>query len=252
MGIDRSARRRPCLLLVEDRRDIFDLYRDLLRSANYDVIGATDGEAAIEQALLHSPDMIVMDLGLPKLDGCEATRRLKSDPRTQHIPILMISGYVQPEVMARARASGCDAFFVKPLGLDRLVAEVRARLPAATQPPLILIVEDDDDVRTALAEVLRVEGFQTAEACHGAEGLERLREGPLPRLILLDLMMPVMDGWAFRDAQRANPAWAAIPTVILSAVPEVRQNAARLRADGYLIKPVDLPLLINTVERHAD
>lgn len=204
------------MLLVEDRADIFELYADMLRTSGYEVLGATDGEVAIDRAQRFMPDVIVMDLGLPKLDGCEATRRLKSDSRTQHIPILMVSGYVQPEVMTRARQSGCDAFFVKPLALDHLAAEVRARLPAAlAERPLVLIVEDDDDVRAALAQVLLVEGFMTAEARHGLEALERLRMGPLPRLILLDLMMPVMDGWAFRDAQRANPDWAGIPTVIL-------------------------------------
>src|SRR5262245_41378448 len=134
MSICLTPCRRPRLLLVEDRADIFELYRNLLSSLGYDVAGATDGEAAIEQAQRLLPDLIVMDHGLPKLDGCEATRRLKADARTRHIPIVMVSGYVQEEVMARARAAGCDAFFVKPLPLDRLIDEVRARLPAAEEP----------------------------------------------------------------------------------------------------------------------
>jgi CheY-like chemotaxis protein len=114
----------------------------------------------------------------------------------------------------------------------------------------VLIIEDDDDVRTSLAEVLRSQGFDTAEARHGREALERLRDGMVPGLILLDLMMPVMDGWQFREAQRAYPEWASIPTVILSAVPEVQQNVTQLRADGYLIKPVDLAQLIEAIESH--
>jgi CheY-like chemotaxis protein len=251
MSTAAPAHRRPRVLLVEDGSDVFELYRDLFASLDYDVIGASDGEAAIEQATNRLPDVIVMDLGQPKLDGCAATARLKADERTRHIPVLMLSGYVQPEVMARARKCGCDAYFIKPLALDRLVAEVRARIPSAAAPPRVMVVEDDDDVRRSLVEVLDAEGFGVIEAENGAAALERLRQGPLPRLILLDLMMPVMDGWTFRDLQRENPEWAAIPTVILSAVPEARQSAARLAAAGYLIKPVDLPLLINTVERHA-
>jgi CheY-like chemotaxis protein len=252
MSICLPPGRRPRLLLVEDRADIFELYRNLLSSLGYEVAGATDGEVAIEQAQRLLPDLIVMDHGLPKLDGCEATRRLKADTRTRHIPIVMVSGYVQAEVMARA--AGCDAFFVKPLPLDRLVEEVRARLPALEEPaspPLVMIVEDDEAVRASLSEVLASEGLRTIEAEHGGQALDWLRRGVMPRLILLDLMMPVMDGWAFRDAQRGNPAWLAIPTVILSAVPTGRQNAARLQADGYLSKPVSLPLLMDTVERHG-
>ena len=246
------ARRRPRVLLVEDGSDIFDLYRDLLESSGLEVLGAADGELAVERARRDLPDVILMDLLLPKLDGFGAIRMLKADSQTAHIPILVLSGYVQPEMMERARAAGCQAFLTKPLSLDRLLGEVYACVAtSAVAPPLVLVVEDDDDVRHSLAEVLAAEGFGVTEARHGAEALERLRTGPPPQLILLDLMMPVMNGWEFRDAQRAVPAWAAIPTVILSAVPEARQDAKRLGADGYLIKPVDLPLLLSTVERHA-
>jgi CheY-like chemotaxis protein len=240
------------VLLVEDGSEIFDLYRDLLESSGLEVLGAADGEVAVERARRDLPDVILMDLLLPKLDGFEAIRRLKADPATGRIPILVLSGYVQPEVMQRARAAGCDGFLTKPLALDRLLCEVRACVTApVVAPPLVLIVEDDDDVRHSLSEVLMAEGFGVAEARHGAEALERLRIGPPPQLILLDLMMPVMNGWEFRDAQRAVPEWAAIPTLILSAVPEARQDARRLGAEGYLIKPVDLPLLLSAVERHA-
>lgn len=83
--------------------------------------------------------------------------------------------------------------------------------------PIILIVEDDRDIRDVLAEILAEEGYQVLAAEDGAEGLRRLAEGPTPDLILLDLMMPRMDGYQFREEQRKNPEWSPIPLVLLTA-----------------------------------
>ena len=88
-------------------------------------------------------------------------------------------------------------------------------------------------------------------ATDGNDALRTLRAATeLPRLILLDLMMPVMDGWAFRAAQLADERLATIPVVILSAATDVRRHAAQLHADDYLVKPLDVPLLLDAVERH--
>lgn len=115
----------------------------------------------------------------------------------------------------------------------------------------LLLVEDDDDVRESVTAVLTEEGFEVTTAFHGEDALRYLRSAPSrPRLILLDLMMPVMDGWAFRTAQLEDPALADIPVVILSATTDVRQHARQLQVEDYLVKPLDVPLLLNTIERH--
>jgi CheY-like chemotaxis protein len=115
----------------------------------------------------------------------------------------------------------------------------------------VLLVEDDEDIRASVGEILRDEGFEVIAATDGNDALRLLRAAKeLPRLILLDLMMPVMDGWAFRSAQLADARLAPIPVVILSAATDVRRHAAQLRADDYLVKPLDVPLLLNAVERH--
>jgi signal transduction histidine kinase len=110
-----------------------------------------------------------------------------------------------------------------------------------------LVVEDDAEIRDVLAEVLRSEGFETASCRHGREALEYLRKERHPGVIVLDLMMPVMDGWEFRVEQLKDPALATIPVVALSA--DGTPKAAAVGADAYLKKPVTADTLVSTVER---
>jgi CheY-like chemotaxis protein len=116
---------------------------------------------------------------------------------------------------------------------------------------LIMVVDDDDDIRETLAAVMEEEGFVVLKAANGAEALLQLRSGARPCLIVLDLMMPVMDGWKFRAEQRADPELASIPVVVLSAATDVRRHAASMKVRDYLVKPVELPALLNTIERHC-
>jgi CheY-like chemotaxis protein len=115
----------------------------------------------------------------------------------------------------------------------------------------ILLVEDDEATRTAMALALELQGFTVDAAANGQEALDLLRAAAQPCLILLDLMMPVMDGWQFRDEQRQDPALAAIPVVVVSADGSVPQKAATLGATDYLQKPVDVDQLVNTVQRYC-
>jgi two-component system, cell cycle sensor histidine kinase and response regulator CckA len=111
----------------------------------------------------------------------------------------------------------------------------------------LLVVEDDTDIREALDGLLSTEGFRVTGCCNGREALDWLHSSSKPDLILLDLMMPVMDGWQFRVAQKHDPALATIPVVALSA--DVTAKAAAIDADAYLKKPVDYETLIDTIDR---
>jgi CheY-like chemotaxis protein len=113
----------------------------------------------------------------------------------------------------------------------------------------ILIVEDDLDVAQSVAEVLAISGYCTAIAANGREALDHLRTNDRPDLILLDMMMPVMDGWQFRQEQRTLPALAAIPVVIVTADGDARAKAALIEAAGYVVKPVTIDSLLDEVER---
>jgi len=115
----------------------------------------------------------------------------------------------------------------------------------------LLIVEDDEATRGALSLILEAEGYQVSSAANGQEAMEQLAENELPCLILLDLMMPVMDGWEFRNRQRKDPELRAIPVIILSADGNVRQKAASLGATDYLQKPIDFDSLLAKIERYC-
>jgi CheY-like chemotaxis protein len=117
---------------------------------------------------------------------------------------------------------------------------------------VVLVVEDDPDIRATLCEALEDNGYSAAGAANGAEALEYLRSGAeSPCLILLDLMMPVMDGQTFRTEQRADPQLANIPVVVISAYRDVERQANDLAAE-FLQKPVRLETLLETARKHCD
>ena len=123
-------------------------------------------------------------------------------------------------------------------------------LETPVQDHSILIVEDDIDVRETLSEILTEEGYHIIAFSGGRAALEHLRRSDSqPALILLDLMMPNMDGWEFRAEQRRNAALTPVPTVILSADGNLEQNMGSLQADGYLRKPIHINTLLQLVER---
>jgi CheY-like chemotaxis protein len=116
-------------------------------------------------------------------------------------------------------------------------------------PFTILLVEDDFDVREALVETLREEGYRVDCAGDGAQALEYLRDGGRPGLILLDLMMPRMSGSEFRMVQKGNPVWRHLPVVLLSADGRMDEKARALEVDGAVKKPIDLEELLSVIER---
>jgi CheY-like chemotaxis protein len=116
-------------------------------------------------------------------------------------------------------------------------------------PHRILVVDDDPDIRETIVEILEDSGHRAIAAANGNEALARLREeGDPPCLILLDLMMPIMDGRAFRQAQLADPTLAPIPVIVLSAFRDTAETARQLAAAGHLTKPVTLDALMNLVD----
>lgn len=121
--------------------------------------------------------------------------------------------------------------------------------PAVAHCP-ILIVEDDADLREMMAQLLTLEGFHTAAVANGLEALEYLQDHhEKPDLILLDLMMPVMDGWEFRRQQQANPDVAHVPVIVLSALDPA--SAADVSANAFLKKPLDFDRLLQLVRTYC-
>jgi len=126
-----APRSSPLVLLAEDFEDARELYREYLEYSGFSVETATNGREAIDKAIALQPDLILMDASMPILDGWQATRALKADPRTWAIPIVALTAHAFEDAKQEAREAGCDGFITKPCLPDDLVTEVRATLEAA-------------------------------------------------------------------------------------------------------------------------
>jgi two-component system cell cycle response regulator DivK len=120
------------ILVIEDQEDNRKILRDLLTSADFEVIEAVDGEAGLAAAAAHRPDLILMDIQLPGIDGYEATRRLKTDAALCAIPIIAVTSYALSGDAEKVRAVGCDAYISKPYSPRELLAKVRQHLSSGT------------------------------------------------------------------------------------------------------------------------
>ena len=116
------------ILVIEDTENNRLILNDLLTNAGFEVMEATDGEKGIAMATERHPDLILMDIQLPKVDGYEATRRIKSNPDLQHIPIIAVTSYALSGDESKARAAGCDAYVAKPFSPRDILAKVRELL----------------------------------------------------------------------------------------------------------------------------
>lgn len=123
-----SEQQPPLILVVDDYQDAREMYAEYLQFSGFRVAEARNGNEAVEQAFALKPDLILMDLSLPGMDGWEATRRLKADESTKHIPIVALTGHALAGASDGAKKAGCDSFVTKPCLPDDLVVEVRRML----------------------------------------------------------------------------------------------------------------------------
>lgn len=122
---------------------------------------------------------------------------------------------------------------------------------ATSAPRCILVVDDDPDIAFVIGNVLERDGYAVVIASDGSEALARLREGPTPCLVLLDLMMPGMSGWEFREIQLRDPTLSSIPVIVMSGANQLEQKTASLRLAGIVRKPIERDDLLALARRHC-
>ncbi len=203
--------RGPRILCVDDDPDSLKFLRLTLEDAGYDVLVAADHDAAITGAKAGRPDLICLDLHMPGKDGYEVLKTLRADPDLSFVPVIVVSGSSED-----ARTLGCGAhrYLSKPVDAHELTTTVRDVLVGEIGSALV--IEDCVDSSRLLSQALTERGLNVRPAFNGRQGLHRLAEST-PSVIVLDLMMPVMDGFTFVDHLRGDPAWSRIPVIILSA-----------------------------------
>ena len=129
-----EKRAQALVLIVDDVPDNRAIYADFLRFSGYEVVEATDGYEAVELAKKRQPDVVLMDLSLPGMDGWEATRQIKNSSTTHHIKIIAVTGHALEGTAKGAREAGCDAFLSKPCLPETLEAEIRRMLESTKTP----------------------------------------------------------------------------------------------------------------------
>src|SRR5258706_3112048 len=245
------------VLIIEDNPANMKLASLLLLSAGHAVLRAVDAEAGLTLASAEPADVILMDVQLPGIDGLGATALLKKDPATAAIPVIALTAMAMKEDREKSRVAGCDAYIAKPLRYQELYAAIDTLLATggavsaqrnksrsldamSSSTATILIVDDEIQGRKLLEAQLRPEGYVTLGAASGEEALASIAQHA-PDLILLDIMMPDMDGYQVASILKANPATSTIPIIMVTVQSDRSARLAGLNAgaEEFLTKPVE-------------
>ena len=210
------------VLAIDDDPNVISLISQELEEEGYQVVGATRALEGIEKAHALAPCAITLDIMMPGMDGWEAISRLKADPATRDIPVIVVSIIDNKELGYRL---GADEYLVKPVEKDALLRTLR-RFDRGTGEALV--VDDDPAVVELVTQLLEDDGWKVRGASDGQEGLGKLRHRP-PDVVLLDLMMPVMDGFETLKEIRASRSAKIrdLPVIVVTA----KDLSARERQD---------------------
>ncbi len=240
------------VLLVDDSQMIHRHTVPILKDAGYAVLSAFDGAEGLRVALKQSPDLIITDVEMPKMDGYELCRALKDNASTAHVPVLISSTLGESSDLERGFDAGADDYLVKPVIAVELLTRT-GQLLAESMPASrehILVVDDSPAQRHYVADCLARQGFRISTAENGKIALD-IAISEKPALIVSDYEMPEMTGFELVHALRATPATRNTPVIMLTAR-DSKRDMAQMRAAGasaYLVKPFAQDKCIATVER---
>jgi PAS domain S-box-containing protein len=203
------------VLVIDDDEAVHETVGAMLAREGYRVLHARSGPEGLAIAREQKPDAITLDVMMPQMDGWSVLTAIKADAGLKDIPVIIIT---MLNDRAIALSLGASGFLTKPIAWDRLNTMLREFGPSATATGPVLIVDDDAEVRQMTKQMLQRSGLETAEAENGAEGLAWLDKNPAPSVILLDLMMPVMDGFEFLEKLRTHEKWKTLPVVVVTAM----------------------------------
>ena len=212
-AILKGAEHAPLVMVVDDDPNARGLLGATVRREGYRVIEATDGESALGLAREWHPDIVTLDVLMPRMDGWAVLTALKSDPELVQIPVVIVTVLADRGI---AVSLGAAEFLTKPVDRARLAATLRQHVYGSG---VVLVVDDEAESRGLARRHLVRLGWEVAEATDGGSALSWLSQNPRPAMILLDLLMPGMNGFGFLEEIAKHEEWRDIPIVILTAMP---------------------------------
>ena len=226
---------RDVVLVVDDDETQRDLTSRFLAREGYAARTAADGPTGLALARRLKPRAILLDVTMPGMDGWSVLSALKADPELAGIPVVMVTFASE---RALASSLGAADYVVKPVDWNRLRHVMEAFRDADGD---VLVVDDEAESRQRSRHALERNGWSVVEAANGRDGLDQVARA-MPRVILLDLNMPVMDGFEFLQALRARPGCAAIPVVVLTALDLTAEDRRRLRGANQVLNKGTTPM----------
>jgi signal transduction histidine kinase/CheY-like chemotaxis protein/ligand-binding sensor domain-containing protein len=214
------------VLVIDDDANVRDLMERTLAKDGYRVVTAADGPRGLTLARELKPAVITLDVMMPGMDGWAVLTALKADPDTADIPVVMMT-IVDDRNMGFAL--GAADYFTKPIDWQRLAGALKKHRRSSSSQT-VLLVEDDSSTRDMLRRSMEKDGWSVVEAENGRIGLQRLTEG-IPALILLDLMMPEMDGFGFMQKLRTLPGCRSVPVIVITAKDLTEEDRRRLNGE---------------------
>ena len=214
------------VLVIDDDNNALDMMKRFLEKQDYAVLQAKSGEQGLQMAAKYVPDVITLDVMMPEMDGWEVLAALQGNEETKNIPVIMITMADEPDL---GYSLGATDYMTKPINWDQL-SSILSKHQIESDSQTILIVEDDETTRTMLRKSLETNEYKVREAVNGREGLEKVGRSK-PGLILLDLMMPEMDGFEFAEKLRQHKDWLDIPVVVITAKDLTKDDHERLKGN---------------------
>jgi adenylate cyclase len=250
-----STKEQPYILVVDDDPDILEGITAVLETEAYRLKTARDGKQCLELIEEEIPDLLILDLLMPRLDGFAVIKELRSSPNYANLSIIILTTVIEDASRRRYELeTGLEMdvqdYVEKPVSPVELLRRVKAVL----EQPYILVVDDDPDMLEGITSVLKSQPYRLQTARDGQQCMEMIGK-KIPNLLILDLLMPKMDGFAVIREIRKRPQYAGLPIIVLTALIE---DASRRRYEletrremtvqSYLEKPVEPVKLLRCVE----
>ena len=244
----------PLILLVDDDPDILETMKTVLETRPYRLATARDGQQALARVQDELPDLILLDMLMPRMDGFAVVKELRSDPRYAGIPVVVLTTVLEDAAYRRyeletGRKMEVQAYLEKPTPPAELLRVVGGMVDQS----YIVVADDDPDILEALSTVLRSVPYRVGTARDGEAALALVRKGR-PDLLVLDLLMPKKDGFAVLRDLRANPETADLPVLVLTTVVEdasrrryALETGRDMAVQAYLQKPAPPAELLRVV-----